>query len=177
MLENKNNCDGFTLLELIVTLAVAAVLVSLTAPSVGQFIGRAQRDRDVNELRAEIILARTEAIRRSSNVGICASSNLTSCGDDWSKGWIVYIDSNRDGSFTSGEEVIRRHTPAPSGLSVSASVTDVTFVARGSTADTGGIRFTSAQADTTDRLIRIDTVGQPRVCKPQAEGMICQAVQ
>lgn len=166
---------GFTLLELIVTLAVAAVLVSMAVPTLGQFLGVAQRDRDVGELRAEIILARSEAIRRGSNVGICASETLNGCSTDWSLGWIVYVDADQNGVFTSGEEILRRHKPSQSGITITSTVTDITFIARGGTSDTGGIRFTSAQQDTTERLIRVDRVGQPRVCKPQADVMFCEA--
>lgn len=177
MLIKRNTSHGFSLLELLVTLAVAAILVSLAVPAVGQYLGRAQRDRDVNELRTELILARTEAIRRGSNVGVCASSTLSSCGDNWSLGWIVYVDSNHDGSLTAGEEVIRRHQPSISGLTLTASVTDITFFARGGTPDAGGILFSSAQQDTNQKLIRIDAVGQPRICTPQAGTMLCEVVE
>lgn len=170
---NKSN-QGFTLLELIITLAVVATLMLLTAPTVGQILGVAQRNRDVNELRVELISARSEAIRRSSNVAICASDDLISCGDSWSLGWIVYVDDNRDGSVTEGEAVIRRHRRSQSGITMTASVTHVTFVGRGGTSDTGGIRFTSAQENIDERLIRIDSVGQPRVCEPQADAMECR---
>jgi len=100
--------SGFTLIELVVTLAVAAVLALMVAPS---FRGTIQNSRIVgltNDLLSDISVARTEAIKRATNVGICMSTTGTKCdGATWQDGRIIFADTNNDGAYTAGEVVIR----------------------------------------------------------------------
>src|SRR5262249_13104330 len=93
---------GFTLIELMVTLAIAALLLGLAVPNFRQFLYNNRLTGDTNDLLAAMNFARTEAIKRQVPVVICASSNptaaLPTCSGSWANGassaWIVWADAN-----------------------------------------------------------------------------------
>lgn len=84
--------DGFTLLELMVTLAVAAILVTIAIPSYRGLVQRNALTASVNDLVGDLNYARSEAVTRGQSVYLCQSSDQASCtkDSDWGKGWIVY---------------------------------------------------------------------------------------
>ncbi|HVY22087.1 MAG TPA: GspH/FimT family pseudopilin [Steroidobacteraceae bacterium] len=103
---------GFTLLELMFALAVAAVLIGLAAPNMRSFILNNRISSTANELLRSIQTARTEASKRQQSVVICFASNLTSpsCVKTNYTGWFIFEDSNKDLSYTSGEPVLEIHS-------------------------------------------------------------------
>ncbi|ARZ76352.1 hypothetical protein CCR98_20020 [Stenotrophomonas sp. WZN-1] len=85
--------SGFTLLELMVTVAVLAILVTVALPSFSAMIARNQIAVAGNDLIAGLQLARHEAIRRNTAVQVCASADGRACSDvDWNR-WIVRTSS------------------------------------------------------------------------------------
>ncbi len=89
---------GLTLVELMITLAIAGILIATAAPSMREFIQNNRSATQINELQATLNLARSEAIKRNTGITVCKSSNGSSCSGDWQDGWIVFIDSNFDGA-------------------------------------------------------------------------------
>ena len=82
---------GFTIFELMITIGVAGVILSVGVPN---FIGFVQNNRavnDTNDLVTSLNLGRSEAIRRGSTVTLCSSTDGATCSasNDWSTGWIV----------------------------------------------------------------------------------------
>jgi len=108
---------GFTLIELMVTLAVAAILLTVAVPNFREFIERNRVSSTTNILVGALQLARSEAIKRGNYpVILCKSSNGTSCSSSaaWKDGWLLYADTNADKSFTAGtDELIRRYDAMP----------------------------------------------------------------
>lgn len=100
---------GFTLIELMVTVAIIAVLAMVAAPSFNEAILSNKLASFSNSFVASTQLARSEAIKRNSTVRICRSGNGTSCATDgtWQQGWIVFHDADSDGSVDAGETVIQ----------------------------------------------------------------------
>ena len=100
---------GFTLLELMVTMAIGAILLGLALPQMSRFGLAAARAKGATELYAGLNQARSEAIARNAPVTVCrrdwyAGGDFPQCaaaGGSWSQGWIVYQD--RDGDFSGGE--------------------------------------------------------------------------
>lgn len=84
--------SGFSLVELMVALAVAAILMVVAAPSFRDLLRRNEVSSAGNALLADLAYARSEAVTRGNIVSICPSTDLTSCTDDtaYESGWIVY---------------------------------------------------------------------------------------
>jgi type IV fimbrial biogenesis protein FimT len=88
---SRRTAAGFTLLELMITLTVAAIIISIGVPSFSSFIANTRATTYTNDLVLALNLARGEATRRGVPVRACSSTDATTCNgtDDWSTGWIV----------------------------------------------------------------------------------------
>jgi len=80
---------GFTLVELMITLVVGAILMGIAVPSYRTFVQDSRLSSKANALVYSLNLARNQAVKMDSTVEVCASSNGTSCGGAWADGWIV----------------------------------------------------------------------------------------
>ncbi|MFN3732856.1 GspH/FimT family pseudopilin [Comamonas testosteroni] len=114
---------GFTAIELMVTVAVLAILAGIAAPSFNPIIERWRVRQISEELQSTLYFARSEAIKRGGNVTILRSDDgggCTAVGTDtslWSCGWIVFADLDNDGELDSGEDTLQT-APAPNKVSV-----------------------------------------------------------
>ncbi len=100
---------GFTLIELIITVAVMAILMTLAAPSFQRILAKNRVEGLASELSAALNLARSEAIKRGATVTVCKSSNTsaavtatapacdTSTTATWPDGWLVFVDRGTHG--------------------------------------------------------------------------------
>lgn len=87
---------GFTLIELMVTLAVLAIIVGIAMPAFRGLMNANRLTAQANELIGAMQLARTEAIKRNARVSFCGSSDGTTCVQDsgaWSQ-WLVMVDAD-----------------------------------------------------------------------------------
>jgi len=114
---------GFTLYELMITLLVVGVILSLGIPNLTEFTQNSRLTGASNDLLSSFQLARSEAARSKSNITICASDNsldpAANCGGTWDDGWIVFIDTNGDlNRAGAGENILRAYPATPSGVSV-----------------------------------------------------------
>ncbi|TXI20272.1 MAG: prepilin-type N-terminal cleavage/methylation domain-containing protein [Nitrosomonas sp.] len=134
--------NGFTLIELIVTLSVVSILLSVAAPSYRTFVQDSLLSAQNNSFYSALALAKSEAIRRSSFATVCPSTNGTGCtgGKIWSNGWLVFADDNGNGIVEAGEQILQVNAALSGGNTMkSAARTRVTFSASG---------FSSGYADT-----------------------------
>ena len=102
---------GFTFLELLIALAILAIVAALAAPDVGQMIKNGRIDAGVGDFTSALQMAKTEAASRVSPVTICKSADGFVCaGDgDWSQGWIVFVDEDGNGAVDNDDEVLLAH--------------------------------------------------------------------
>jgi type IV fimbrial biogenesis protein FimT len=86
--------NGFTLVELIFTLVIFAILLAMAIPSFSGLIASSRLSGTTNDLLAALAQTRAEAIRRGQRVTLCASANGTQCSNagDWNQGWIIFTD-------------------------------------------------------------------------------------
>ncbi|MBX2883502.1 MAG: GspH/FimT family pseudopilin [Granulosicoccus sp.] len=98
---------GFTLTEMMMTVVILGVLMGVAAPSMRAVAQNSRITATHNELTGALQLARSEAVKRRTNVSICARATDTSCGEDWRNGWLVFTDGGATpGTVDAGEEVL-----------------------------------------------------------------------
>lgn len=131
---------GFTLIELMVTISVAAILAAVAIPSMGNFINQTRLSGNVNEFIAATMLARSEAIQRSGAVTMCRStgaetgSSACDTGDgDWNSGWLIYAGNVADTPDASTHKILARQGAFAAGTSIApvAAAAAITYNANG----------------------------------------------
>lgn len=175
--------NGFTLIELMVTIALAALLMMVAVPSFTTFQRNAELTATTNKLVAAINAARGEAMKR----GLYAMVVPTD-GANWSTGWVVFVGPNvsrpANTKLASDITVLTQETPSTyltiSGGSSAASNPYIMYDASGYSRQKGGgfgaLTFTLARNDvsTADqdeqtRRIIIASTGRVRSCKPSTD--------
>ena len=125
---HQSSVNGFTLLELMVTVAIVAILGALAAPNFQTLI-QANRTRTVaSEFMAMLNLARSEAARRGQPVSVCRSSDGRSCsstGTGWDSGWIAFVNENHASAQEKDlpvrdedEQILQVRQDLPTGVTV-----------------------------------------------------------
>ena len=103
---------GFTLIELMIALALAGVLMALAAPSFQQSLAGNRLSTAASELAGAVQLARSEAIRTNRRASLCRSTDGSACSGSSSSwpGWIVFVDTDGDGVRDANEPVVKSGT-------------------------------------------------------------------
>jgi type IV fimbrial biogenesis protein FimT len=109
---------GFTLVELVIGLAVLAMLFGFALPSMSRFLAEQELLGEARRLSEAVMLARSEAVKRNGHVVICATTPTQPCGSarHWHEGWLMFVDANADAEPDPGEPVIGREGPAAVGV-------------------------------------------------------------
>lgn len=125
--------NGVTLIELLVTLSIASILLTVAVPGFRVFIQDSRLTTQINNFSSAMMLAKSEALKRSSSTTVCPSMNGTICTgvSVWSNGWLVFSDPNRNGVVDAGEEIIQVGTALTGGNTLSGGRARITFDANG----------------------------------------------
>ncbi len=152
---------GTTLLELLVVVAVAAILLAAGAPSMGVTVAAALSASQSAEFMSAVRLARSEAARRGEWVTLCARQpgiDPPACTTDvatgWQAGWLLFVDRGERGVHDPGDELVRLREPLQ-GATVPATLRSVTFGPGGLSVNAASHFLFRPQAFPDDRLSRL----------------------
>jgi len=177
--------QGFTLFELIITLAIAAIVVGVAAPSFSNMIQDNRLSSQSLDFVAALNLARSEAIKRRTQVTLCKSADEQDCvadggSTDWGQGWIVFVESitvNQERDPT--EPILRVHgnLAGNNRLTGNNNFTDaISYLPSGDTAGLGNGTLTLCDSRNDDAIspaIVINTTGRPRLTRVDQTLMTC----
>jgi type IV fimbrial biogenesis protein FimT len=159
--------SGFTLLELLITVALISIVMAIAIPSMTTFTQNDRLTTNINALIGHLAYARSEAVKRSQQVSLCVSNNTTSCtGGNWEDGWIVYIDADGSNTFSAGEEILRAQQALDGANTLTTAIgNQVTYDYRGfvSAASVGNFLLCDARNGLFGKTIRISTTGRVRL--------------
>lgn len=111
---------GFSLIELMVTIAVAAVLLAIAIPAFSNLMAQNELAVASNAARGALLAARQTAVMRGHPVSLCAGNPEAGCTGDWSAGeWLVFRDTNHDGQLGADETVLHQGRVPGAGRTVS----------------------------------------------------------
>lgn len=164
---------GYSVYELLLTLALIAVLAGVALPSFGALVARSRLHAEANALFHAAHLARKESIMRRAVVTLCASADGSACSDslDWTAGWLMFENRDADSpaEVDPGEPVLRVHKPTP-GTRVTANRASFTLRATQRRATNGTLTVCDEQDRAPARAVVISYTGRPRVALEDTSG-------
>lgn len=171
---------GFTLIELMVTIAIVSILGMVAVPSFVAFQRNSELTGAANSLLAAVNMARSEAMKRNLRVVVVPFS-----GTSWGTGWTVFADVSRAGILSATDEIVaQRDSPLPSYFAAPSGTGNAAASATGgpyimfdgsgfATSRTGGSGNLSIKFNRTDdtslkqtRVLVIAPTGRARICTP-----------
>lgn len=165
---SKSSAAGFSLIELMITLVVLAIVISLAAPAFQEFVSNQRVKTDTQDLFSALLYARSEAIKRNASVAVVPGP-----ADSWTAGWAVTLGTAGGTAKTYAQCVADssncfRIQQALSGSVVASALTGVTFDRTGRMVDPGVARtFTlcdsKSSAAVRKRVITLDLSGRPTI--------------
>jgi len=181
----KKSNDGFTLVELMMTIAIAMILMTIAVPSFTIMINNSKITSKTNEFISSLNLARSEALKRSNNVSICKSNDdFSACDgsadDSFSKkGWLVFSDCNANGTLdttataancTDGSvDVLIKAGESDSKVKIEHQANFLTFNLSGRIVSGGTPTFTIETIPSNDDIkknkVTISRIGRVRSCR------------
>ncbi len=173
------NTKGFTLIELMVTLALAAILMAVAVPSITTFMRNAELTSFTNSLLAALNAARGEAMKRGRYCLVVPKD-----GSSWDSGWVVFVDMDRSQTNTSGDFTVLSSDAKQSYITVTGNgsatgttpyiMYDASGYSRLKNAGFGALTLevkrndvSGTEAVTQTRRIKISSTGRPRICTPK----------
>lgn len=170
---------GFTILELLIVVVIAAVMATIGGPAMGNFIKNNRLQSKTHAVMADILHARGEAVTRKKSVVMCRSADsdagTPTCGglaQNWGNGgYIIFVDEDASFTFGAGDLLLRRGSKATDRVTLMTNGTadqDIRFSSDGSLNEGGATAELAVCDDRPDasgfgRRIDIPPHGRPRI--------------
>lgn len=152
--------SGFTIIELMITLVVAAVLISLAAPSFRELIDNNRITSAANDFTASLALAKTEAVKRNGTVQIVPTAG----GSDWSSGYKIGLDLNSDNVYADTlAEKLKVIASPPTGITATSTMTSIEYNSFGGVTSGGSFEFDASYG--CKRTVTITSSGVNTISK------------
>lgn len=173
-MDRRNRDRGFTLTELMVTIAVAAIGISLVVPGFDTAVSNSRRATAVNELISTMHLARSEAITRNEQVAVCPSSDALTCSGGWNDGWLYFVDLDRDMVLDAGEEMLGVKPGTPRFTITSVEFPKLAYRPNGREINSPGV-FNFCDSRGVEyaryaRVVNVNEMGEPQVSETTIGG-------
>jgi type IV fimbrial biogenesis protein FimT len=168
--------SGFTIIELMVVLGIAAILIGLAVPQLTHYIALKSVNNQVSALASTLRLARSEAYNRNGTVTVCASANpeatapTCSGSADWSTGWIVFRDFPPLRTRETRDPLIQVQPgfTNSAGIATTGANYTISFFSNGISVGNQGTTFTftssATGANRVTRQVCVSTLGSSRIC-------------
>ena len=170
---------GYTLPELVFTMAIAVGLLGWGVPAFRDLQLNAARTREVNQFIQAVYLARSEAIKRNGVVRLCPSLDGEWCapsGTPWQRGWVIFVNRDRDSPAVRDvdEDLLRVYAPWDRGA-VNANRATLSFRPFGQMGVTATFTFCDQRGSKAARAVIISQTGRPRVSDRSASNtaLVC----
>ncbi len=164
---------GFSLYELLMTLLLIALVLTLGLPSFGTLAADQRLRTETDRLFHAVHLARKASVTRRRVVSLCPSSDgeFCSAGGDWSSGWLMFVNTDRDSPPVrdSGEAVLMAHKVGDQ-VDVNANRRGFTFRSTELRATNGTFVFCDRTGRASSRALVVSYTGRPRVTRTQRDG-------
>lgn len=157
-MQSNRQQAGVTMIELMIVIAIAAILASIAAPSFSDFINSTRLTSTMSQLTSDLNRARSEAIKRNSWILVCARSTNTACGTNWGNGWLVCQDSSNDGTdncdsgTAANPNPITVHQAINTGFTLTGSAASMRFNPNG-TGTAGTLNLVSGTKSRTANIV------------------------
>ncbi|MEM7431468.1 MAG: GspH/FimT family protein [Pseudomonadota bacterium] len=163
--------SGMTVLELLITLLLAALVFGLALPEFIQMVANSRIRSELDALFHAVHLARKESIMRRSVVTLCPSADFVSCSEHWGNGWILF--NNRDGDQPAvrdvDEPLLLVHRTHPS-VKLAVNRQSFTLRATQKRATNGTVIVCDLAARVPPRALVVSYTGRPRVARLDRRG-------
>ena len=119
--------SAFTLIELMITISIAAILLTAAWSGFSTSIKNNRVGTQAHEVFTALNLARSEAIKRSANISVCSDNNTTA----WQSGWFIMTDTDSDCTIDAGDIVLREWDSFTGDITLTGSNSSITYSSDG----------------------------------------------
>ncbi len=159
--------NAFTLIELMVSLAVLAIVIGVATPAFISLINSNRIQSQATAIFNTLVMARSEAIKRNQRAVVCKSSDGVSCvtSGNWDQGWLIFMDADADNTLDGDEDIVSNFPALDAAITLRAGgnfSNRVSYMPSGVT-NLGDTFRVCSGTDTGSALsVTVSSTGRPR---------------